>query len=80
MGAVCEIGTNWRVEIRTDRRRWFRRRRGDEQRALTEMDVPWMSAPTVAGVTVTADGALRIVDVLACVRLLAESALSLIHI
>ena len=58
------------------KRGFFRRRRSEEteSRALTELDVPWMHTPTAAGVAITPDSALRIVDVLACVRLLAESA------
>jgi phage portal protein BeeE len=57
------------------RRKWWQRRGEEtESRALTELDVPWMSTPTAAGVAITSDSALRIVDVLACVRLLAESA------
>jgi len=50
------------------------RRRKVEDRALTELDVPWMHTPTASGMAITPDSALRIVDVLACVRLLAESA------
>ncbi|MGI8595748.1 MAG: phage portal protein, partial [Thermoleophilaceae bacterium] len=45
-----------------------------EERALTSVDLPWMAPPTAAGIAVTPEGALRLVDVLACVRLLAESA------
>lgn len=54
----------------------FRRRH--EDRALTAQNVPSvMLNPTLAGTTVTAESALRTVDVLACVRLLAESASTL---
>ncbi len=46
-----------------------------EDRTLTRSNVPSvMLTSTVAGLPKTADAALRIVDVLACVRLLAESA------
>lgn len=57
---------------------WGHRRRDHsppvEERALTTVDLPWLAQPTAAGIAVTPEGALRLVDVLACVRLLAESA------
>jgi HK97 family phage portal protein len=55
------------------RRRWFRRRRRDERRALTELDVPWMFTPTRAGVPMSPQLAARLLDVWACVRLLSET-------
>jgi HK97 family phage portal protein len=55
-----------------------RRARTGEDRALTRENVPAvMLAGTVAGVPINAEAALRIVDVLACVRLLAETASTL---
>jgi HK97 family phage portal protein len=52
----------------------FRRERAEE-RMLTRENVPGvMLQTTIAGQPVTPDTALRLVDVLACVRLLAESA------
>lgn len=60
----------------TQTRRWFRRGPDShEERTLTRSNVPSvMLQTTVAGVSMTPDAALRIVDALACVRLLAESA------
>nr|MBA2429358.1 hypothetical protein [Thermoleophilaceae bacterium] len=41
-------------------------RRGEvEERALTTVDLPWLAPPTAAGIAVTPEGALRLVDVLA---------------
>jgi len=67
------------VEAPPSRSWWLRRRSHAEERAedraITRNDVPGlMLSPVLAGVPVTSDTALRLVDVLACVRLLAESA------
>jgi HK97 family phage portal protein len=58
------------------RRRWWQRNR-TEQRALTELEVPWMVGPTLAGVPMSSHAAARMLDVWACVRLLAETASTL---
>jgi HK97 family phage portal protein len=61
-------------------RRWLGLRRGrDESRALTRDSVPavMLGEPTVAGVPVNERTALQQVDVLACVRCLAETAATL---
>jgi HK97 family phage portal protein len=53
----------------------FRRRR-HEQRTLSRESVPnvWLSGTTIASAPVSADAALRLTDVYACVALLARSA------
>jgi HK97 family phage portal protein len=54
----------------------LRRHRGEEDRALTRENLPevMVGAPTVAGLPVGERTALRLVDVLACVRILSETA------
>jgi HK97 family phage portal protein len=41
---------------------------------LTQPDVPWMSVPTAAGMPMNREAAMRLLDVWACMRLLAETA------
>lgn len=67
------------METTIERTSWWRRRAPEaEERALTRATVPSVMLPTTAaGVPVSAQTALQIVDVLACVRLLAESASTL---
>ncbi len=56
----------------------WRRQDAPEDRALTAENVPGvMLTPTIAGPSVTPETALRIVDVLAAVRLLSETAATL---
>jgi HK97 family phage portal protein len=59
----------------TTRRRWFRRK--SEDRALTEEQYPWLAQLTSTGFSLSPLAALRLPAVLACVRLLAESASTL---
>lgn len=60
---------------------WGHRRRDHsppvEERALTSVDLPWMAPPTAAGIAVSPEAALRLPTVLACIRLLAETASTL---
>lgn len=67
------------VSAVVERRTWFGLGKPRiEERALTRANVPAvMLQSTVAGVTVTPATALQLVDVLACVRLLAETASTL---
>src|SRR6266545_2696573 len=55
------------------------RRRNGETRALTRESVPpvMLGVPTIAGEPISERSALRVVDVLACVRLLAFTAATL---
>jgi HK97 family phage portal protein len=67
------------VSATAERRTWFGLwPRRAEERVLSRANVPAvMLQPSVAGIPMSAEAALRIVDVFACVRLLAEAAATL---
>jgi len=67
------------AETATSERRGWLRRRGGEDRALTRSNVPavMLGEPSLAGVALNERTALQLVDVLACVRVIAETASTL---